>query len=71
MGTYALDILPLIKFLLDFVSLNEMNVKEGVFAEDFSVVSSLNRIKDYWKKLTVIDPKYGYFPKPKKSYLNM
>ena len=59
MGTYALDILPLIKFLFDFVNLNEMNVKEGVFAEDFSVASRWNRIKDYWDKLTVIGQKYG------------
>ena len=29
----------------------------------------MNAIKDYWDKLTAIGPKYGYFPKPTKSYL--
>ena len=46
-----------------------MNAKEADFADDFSVVVSLNSIKDYWEKLTAIGPKYGYFPKPTKSYL--
>ena len=64
MGAYALGILPLIKFLLEFINLNEMNAKEVVFADGFSVASSLNSIKDYWFKLTAIGPKYGYFPKP-------
>ena len=46
-----------------------MNAKEVVFADDFSIAGSLNSIKDYWDKLTAIGPKYGYFPKPTKSYL--
>ena len=46
-----------------------MNAKEVVFADDFSVAGSLNSIKNYWGKLTAIAPKYGYFPKPMKSYL--
>ena len=69
MGVYALGILPLIKFLLEFINLNEMNAKEVAFADDFSVVGSLNSIKDYWDKLTATGAKYGYFPKPTKSYL--
>ena len=63
MGAYTLGILPLIKFLLSFINLNKIN------ADDFSVAGNLNSIKDYWDKLTAIGPKYGYFPKPTKSYL--
>ena len=46
-GAYALDILPLIKFLLEFIRLNEMNAKEIVFADDFFVAGNLKSIKDY------------------------
>ena len=46
-----------------------MNAKEVAFADNFYVVYSLNSIKDYCNKLTAIGPKYGYFPKPRKSYL--
>ena len=38
-----------------------MNVKEAVFAADFSVAGSLNSIKGYLDELTAIGPKYGYF----------
>ena len=57
MGAYALGILPLIKFLLQFINLNKMIAKEVAFAGDFSVAGSLNSIKDYWDKLTAIRPK--------------
>ena len=75
MGAYTLGILLLIKFLLEFINLNEMNAKEVAFADDFSVAvsvavaGSLNSFKDCWGKLTAIGPKYGNFPKRTKSYL--
>ena len=69
MRAYALDILPLIKFLLELINVNNMNANEVVFANDFSVAGNLNSIKDYWRKLTAIGPKYNYFPKTTKSYL--
>ena len=69
MGAYAWGILPLIKFPLEFISLNEMDSKAVVFVDDFSVAGNLKNLKDYWDKLTAIAPKYNYFPKPKKSYL--
>ena len=69
MEAYPLGILPLIKFLPEFINLNDMNAKEVVFSDDFSVAGSLNSIKDNWDKLTIIGSKYGYFPKPTKSYL--
>ena len=69
MGADPLGILPLIKFQLQSINLNDMNAKEIVFSDDFSAAGSLNSIKDYWDNLTAISPKYGYFPKPTKSYL--
>ena len=69
MGANALGILPLREFWLQFINLNEMNVKEAVFADDFSVASSLNSFKDYQGELTAIGSKYSNFPKPVKSYL--
>ena len=48
MGAYPLGILQLIKFLVQFISLNQMNAKEVVFADDLSVAGNLNSIKDYW-----------------------
>ena len=69
MGAYALGILPLIHFLLEFISINYLSAKEVAFADDFTVAGKLTSIRDYWGKLTVPGPKYGYFPKASKSYL--
>ena len=35
MDVYALEILPLLQFLLDFISINELNAKEVAFADTF------------------------------------
>ena len=67
MGGHALGILLFMKFLLEFINLNEMNAKKVVSLDNFSVAGSLNSIKNYWNKLTAIGPKYGYFPKHTKS----
>ena len=69
MSAYALGILQLLQFLLDVISVNELNAKEVAFADDFTVAGKIPSIKDYWSQLKSIGPKYGYFPKASKSYL--
>ena len=69
MGAYAFGILPLLKFLLDFISVNELNAKELAFADDFMVDGKFSSIKDYWSQLTSVASKYCYFPEASKSYL--
>ena len=69
MGTYALGILPLIHFLLEFISINHLSAKEVAFADDFTVAGKLTSIRDYWRKVTVLDPNFNYFQKVSKSYL--
>ena len=39
-----------------------MNVKEAAFADNFYIAGSLNSAKDYWGKLTAIDPKMQLLP---------
>ena len=68
MGEYALGILPLIHFLLEFISINHLSAKEVVFAHDFTVAGKLTSVRDYWGKSTVLGSKYGYFPKASESY---
>ena len=43
-GVYALGILPLIFFLLDFISINHLSAKEVTFADDFTVTGKLTSI---------------------------
>ena len=70
MGAYELGILPLMNFLLEFISINHLTAKEVSFADDgFTVAGKLTSIRHYWKKLTSLGLKYGHFPKASKSYL--
>ena len=48
MGACAPGILPLLQFLLDFISVNELNAKEVAFADDFTVACKIPNTKDYW-----------------------
>ena len=65
MSAYALGILPLLQFLLNFISVSELNVKEVAFA----VAGKFSSINNYWSQLTSFGPKYGCFPKVSKTYL--
>ena len=51
------------------ISTNHLSAKEVVFADDSTVACKLNSIRDDLGKLTVLDLKYGYFPKTSKLYL--
>ena len=53
MGRYALGILPLIHFLLQFILINHLSAKEVALADDFTVAGKLTIIRDYWEKLIV------------------
>ena len=69
MGAYAVGILQLLQFLLDFISVNELNAEEVAFADDVTIADKISSIKDYLSQLTSIGPKFGYFPKASKSHL--
>ena len=69
MGAYTVGILPLIHFPLEFVSITHLSAKEVAFADSYTVAGKPASFRDYSEKLTVLGPKYGYFPKASKSYL--
>ena len=46
-GAYALGILPLLQFLLDFIPVKQLNAKEVAFADDLMVAEKISSIKDY------------------------
>ena len=45
MGVYAFGILPLLQFLLDFISVNNLNAKEVASADDSTVAGKLLVLK--------------------------
>ena len=49
---------------------NEMNdVDQDWYADDASVAGRIMRLREWWEKLTIQGPKYGYFPNAIKTWL--
>ena len=68
-GPYALGVTPLLRFLHEFILINEQKSKEIAFAHDLRAAGSIKKIKQYWELSTQVSPKYDYYPKPSKSHL--
>ena len=65
MSMYTVATLPLIMSLK-----SEMNDVDQVwYADDASVAGKIMRLREWWEKLTIQGPKYGYFPNAIKTWL--
>ena len=62
MPMYALATIPLIKNL-------DGSCKQVWYADDAVAVGRITDLRDWWEKLTILGPKYGYFPNPSKTWL--
>ena len=65
MATYALGLVPLIEALVRL----EIKAKMVAFADDITGADTIKDLHRWWMKLLEIGPKFGYYPKPSKSYL--
>ena len=67
MAFYAAGSKPLIDNLAEVV--NQEECKQSWFADDSSAAGKLREVRLWWETLTMLGPKYGYFPKPSKTVL--
>ena len=65
MAAYALGLTP----LLDHLKSVKRSVKHVAFADDQTGAGKLKEIKIWWDTLITEGTKYGYYPKPSKSFL--
>ena len=65
--TYALAIVPLIKYLATKCKDNQL--KQAWFADDSSSVGTFESILKWWNHLSEAGPGFGYHPKPSKTWL--
>ena len=59
---YALATIPLIKKL-------DGLCKQIWYADDAAAVGKITDLRDWWDKLTILGPRYGYYPNPSKTWL--
>ena len=60
---YAIGLLPLIR------SLDDLKRVQSWYADDSACVAQLSDLQSWFKKLSDMGPKYGYFPEARKSVL--
>ena len=48
MAAYAIEMTPLLMFLLEYITSNNNATKHVAFADDFTVAGKIQEIKDYW-----------------------
>ena len=65
MATYAIGLTPLLDDLQRFGN----ETKHVAFADDLTGAGKLIQIKSWWDHLQTMGPKYGYYPKPSKSFI--
>ena len=65
MATYAIGLAPLLDDLQRFGN----ETKHVAFADDLTGAGKLIQIKSWWDHLQTMGPKYGYYPKPSKSFI--
>ena len=61
---YGLAVLPLVRELK-----NSNKWKQNWYADDSACLAQLLLVREWFDRLMVEGPKYGYFPKPEKCYL--
>ena len=55
--------------MLDHLQFFKRSVKHVAFADELTGTEKLEDIKIWWDTLITEGPKYGYYPKPSKSFL--
>ena len=55
--------------MIELVTTRCDDIKMIAFADDFSAARKLTSLLQWWTTLLEIGPKFGYYPKPKKSWL--
>lgn len=66
MPTYGIGLTPLLDMLKEIPLIE---IKQAAFADDLAGGGSLDALKQWWDKINIIGPLYGYFPKASKSWI--
>ena len=69
MAVYAIAIIPMILMIVDITSKTDDSTKTAAYADDVTAAGKIIQLKNWWKTLCILDPKFGYYPKASKPWL--
>ena len=62
MAVYAITIIAMIPMIVDITSKIDDSVKTAAYAEDVTAAGKIIQLKNWWKTLCMLGPKFGYYP---------
>ena len=65
-AVYAIGIIPMILMIVDITS-----KKTAAYADDVTAAGKNIQLKNWWKTLCMLGPKFGYYPEASKSWLTV
>lgn len=69
MAVYAIAIIPMILMIVDITSKIDDSTKTAAYADDVTAAGKVIQLKNWWKTLCMLGPKFGYYPEASKSWL--
>ena len=69
MAVYAIAIIPMILMIVDITSKIDDSTKTAAYADDVTAAGKIIQLKNWWKTLCILGPKFGYYPEASKSWL--
>ena len=69
MAVYANTVIPMILTIVDITSKIDDSTKTAAYADDVTAAGKIIQLKNWWKTLCILGPKFGYYPELSKSWL--
>ena len=69
MAVYVIVIIPMILMIEDITSKIDDSTKTAAYADDVIAAGKTIQLKNWWKKLCMLGPKFGYYPEASKLWL--
>ena len=67
-AVYAITIIPMILMIADITSKIDDSTKTATYTH-VTAAGKIIQLKNWWKALCTLGPKFGYYPEPSKSWL--
>ena len=69
LAVYAIAIIPMILMTVDITSKIDDSTKSAAYVDDVTAAGKIIQLKNWWKTLCMLGPKFGYYSETSKSWL--
>ena len=71
MAVYDIAIIPIILMIVGLTSKIDDSTETAAYADDVTAAGKIIQLRNCWKTLCILGPKFGYYPEASKSWLTV